>query len=181
MTKCDRGCISNYDNAMEPLVIEELEVQLQKLPVEEAEKINKKEAIAFALNRLPPLYSTTEEGWYWQQERALEKFPDLIAKMVAWAIRKTQKKPKGDFIRPLPGPDRALEGNFIRPLPGPNRASEAALEELKKLLVCQDLSWENLAGVVEATLIATGQRKINWDSYKPHKIAAKFPDIDAVK
>lgn len=161
MTKWPAGEISNYGNAMEPLVIEELEVQLQKLPVEAVEKINKNEAIAYALNRLPALYSTTEEGWYWQQERAREKLADLIAKVVGWAIRKTQK-PKG---------------NFIKPLPNPNTASEAALERLKKLLVCEELSWENLPDVVEETLMENAEEKISLNGYKSRRFGVQLPKV----
>ena len=162
MSKWPEEEISNYRNAMEPLVIEELEFQLQNLPVEAAEKINKTEAIAYALNRVPPLYSTTQEGWYWQQQRAREKFLDLIAKAVAWAIKRTQKPNK----------------NFIRPLPNPHATSEAALERLKNLLVCEELSWDNLPDVVEETLTATAAEKISLDCYQRRQIVAKLPYLD---
>lgn len=42
-----------YGNAMEPLVVAELEKQMQSLPSELVQSINISEAIAYALNRLP--------------------------------------------------------------------------------------------------------------------------------
>ena len=90
-----------YGNAMEPLVVAELEKQMQSLPSELAESINLSEAIAYALNRLPPLYSTTEQGWYWQQQRAQETFADLIIKAVGWGLAAVQRKPSRANISPL--------------------------------------------------------------------------------
>lgn len=153
MTKWPEGEVSNYRNAMEPLIIEELELQLQNMPAEEVEKINKAEAIAYSLNRLPVLYATTQEGWDWQQERARESFPDLIAKFVSRGILRS-RQPRGDWTTPLPKE---------------NTDAEIALEELKKLLVWKDLSWENLVEVVEETLLKTAEGKISWHSYLSHK------------
>lgn len=59
--------VLRYRNAMDPLVIEEIESQWQNLGIELGEFINKADAIAYALNRLLPLYATTQEGWHWQQ------------------------------------------------------------------------------------------------------------------
>lgn len=90
-----------YGNAMEPLVVAELEKQMQSLPSELAESINLSEAIAYALNRLPPLYSTSEQGWYWQQQRAQETFADLITKAVGWGLAAVQRQPERANISPL--------------------------------------------------------------------------------
>mgnify|MGYP006302417565 CR=1 FL=1 len=86
--------ISPFKNAMEPLVIAEIDRQLTNFPLEVVQSINKTDAIAYTLNRLPPLYSTTKEGWDWQQERAKETFAALISKVAAWGIRAAQRKNK---------------------------------------------------------------------------------------
>ncbi|MFB2896593.1 late competence development ComFB family protein [Aerosakkonemataceae cyanobacterium BLCC-F50] len=84
--------LSLYRNAMELLAIEEIEQQLQNLPKNLAESINRNEAIAYALNRLPPLYATSLEGYFWQQKRARETLKDLISKAASWGIKAAQGK-----------------------------------------------------------------------------------------
>ncbi|NET48004.1 MAG: late competence development ComFB family protein, partial [Merismopedia sp. SIO2A8] len=51
---------------------------------------------AYALNRLPPLYATTEEGADYQRSRAKEELQDLIAEKVDEAIARNMKQP--DFF-----------------------------------------------------------------------------------
>lgn len=100
--------ISPYRNAMELLAIEEIEQQLKNLPLDIAESINKDEAIAYTLNRLPPLYATTLEGYFWQQKRARETLKDLISKAASWGIKAAQRKRElrsyGDAISNPPHP-----------------------------------------------------------------------------
>ncbi|WP_413278512.1 late competence development ComFB family protein [Floridanema evergladense] len=79
---------------METLVIEEIERQLQSLPENLAGTINPTEATAYALNRLPPLYATTSEGYFWQQKRAKETLKDLISKAASWGIKAAQRERK---------------------------------------------------------------------------------------
>ncbi len=55
-----------YRNALEPLVIQEVNRQVERLPAKllkcvGIEKI-KAQAIAYALNRLPAMYDTRERG-----------------------------------------------------------------------------------------------------------------------
>lgn len=83
---------SPYRNAMELLVTEEIEQQLQNLPLNIVESINKYEAMAYALNRLPPLYATSLDGYFWQQKQARETLKDLIYKAASWGIKAAQRK-----------------------------------------------------------------------------------------
>lgn len=94
MTKQQPPPTHSYFNAMETLAIEEIDRQLQRLSVEVVNSINKGDAIAYALNRLPPLYSTTQEGWYWQQQRAKETLQDLICKAAGWGINAARREKK---------------------------------------------------------------------------------------
>jgi hypothetical protein len=98
---------SLYRNAMEPLAAQEIEQQMQSLPEDIIKSINKGEAIAYALNRLPPLYATTQEGWYWQQQRARETLQSLISQAASWAIIAVQRK-TSKFSTPLSA-DRTFE------------------------------------------------------------------------
>ncbi|NEO58530.1 MAG: late competence development ComFB family protein [Okeania sp. SIO3B5] len=78
-------------NAMIPLATVEIERQLKRLPNDLLRSINKVDVIAYTLNRLPPLYSTTREGWIWQQELAREKLITMISRMVTLGIKAVQK------------------------------------------------------------------------------------------
>ena len=91
---------TTYLNAMEPLALAEIERQIKCMPSEVVATINLTEAIAYTLNRLPPLYSTTKEGYYWQQKRAEETLMDLIEKVATWGIR-AATRPTKNFVTPL--------------------------------------------------------------------------------
>jgi hypothetical protein len=49
---------------------------------------------AYALNRLPPLYATTEEGANYQRQRAREELQNLIQTQVTEAIARYLDRPK---------------------------------------------------------------------------------------
>lgn len=141
MKKASAG--SSYRNAMEPLAAEEIDRQLETMPGDVAKLINKADAIAYALNRLPSLYSTTEEGWHWQQNRMREKSAELLAQAASWGIRAAQRKNKA----------------FSTPLQEQSEA-EAALEEIKELLGRSDISWQNVVTVVEQAVRPKEWQKI---------------------
>lgn len=67
-----------YRNAVEPLVIQEVDRQVDRLPAKLLKCIDvdqiKAQAIAYALNRLPAMYATSERGWEFQQHKAQEKY-----------------------------------------------------------------------------------------------------------
>ncbi len=75
--------VLHYRNAIEPLVVEEAQRQLEGLPAKLIRYIDLAEVIAYALNRLPALYATSEQGWQRMQARAKNQ---LQAEMVA-AVR----------------------------------------------------------------------------------------------
>ena len=58
------------------------------------------DAIAYALNRLPALYATTEEGWTRQIARANRGLMDLVEMAVDWGINEAHRKRK-PFDTPL--------------------------------------------------------------------------------
>ena len=49
---------------------------------------------AYALNRLPPLYATTEEGANFQRSKAKEELDELISKQVEEAIGRYLDRPE---------------------------------------------------------------------------------------
>lgn len=132
---------------MEPLVIAEYERQVRQLPPKIVQYINQAEVVAYALNRLPALYATSERGWEQQQARANRDLAKDIVAAVRQAIAAVQRDPIRS-TKPL-----KLEGD---------RDANEALQELKELLRLHDLSWQNVADAVERELIRTARGEITW-------------------
>ncbi|MFB2935949.1 late competence development ComFB family protein [Aerosakkonemataceae cyanobacterium BLCC-F154] len=82
-----------YRNAIEPMVVQEVEYQLRQLPPKILKYIDPIQVIAYALNRLPALYATSEEGWHWQQVRAKTKLKGQITTAVRQALIAVQTDP----------------------------------------------------------------------------------------
>ncbi|QIZ69984.1 late competence development ComFB family protein [Oxynema aestuarii] len=86
-----------YKNAIEPLVVEEVQRQMQRLPVKLLNSLNRDEimsqAIAYALNRLPSMYATSERGWHFQYQKAIEQFRPQIVTAVRQALAAIQRDP----------------------------------------------------------------------------------------
>lgn len=87
-------------NAMEELVLEEIERQFRNLPPELVQSINPIDVLTYALNRLPPLYASTEEGYEWQQQQARKSMKGFIYRMVKLSVKVSQRKAKV-FSAPL--------------------------------------------------------------------------------
>ncbi|MFB2839786.1 late competence development ComFB family protein [Floridanema evergladense] len=83
----------NYINVLEAIVIEEVERQMEKLSPHLAQYINPEQAIAYALNRLPSLYATSEEGWRRQQIKAKTELKNQIKMAVRQGLAAVQKDP----------------------------------------------------------------------------------------
>ena len=82
-----------YRNVIEPLVAEEVQRQLENLSPELVSYINPEQAIAYALNRLPALYATSEEGWNRQQQKAKTELAQQIALAVKSALKAVYQNP----------------------------------------------------------------------------------------
>ncbi|MBR8834246.1 MAG: late competence development ComFB family protein [Stigonema ocellatum SAG 48.90 = DSM 106950] len=132
---------------MEILVVEEVEKQVQSLPSRIAKSIKASEVTAYALNRLPGLYATSKRGWQRQLNRGRTELYDRITVAVRQAIVAVQRDPLRSDT-PLSFDDE--------------NGSVVALQKLKILLQCEDLTWENLADVVEESLLDTLRGKITW-------------------
>jgi len=137
----------NSRNVMEALVVEEVERQCKALPYKIAKSTSPTEVTAFALNRLPALYATSKRGWQRQLQRGKTEFQPQIATAVRQGIMAVQRDPLRSES-PL---------NFQE-----EDAAAIALQDLKLLLQCEDLSWQNLNVVVKQALIDTLRGKITW-------------------
>ncbi|HAC63169.1 MAG TPA: competence protein ComFB [Cyanothece sp. UBA12306] len=105
-----------FINVMEELVLSEAISRMAEL---ETKNTNQADAsgknlanpdvgdiAAYALNRLPPLYATTEEGAQYQRQRAKEELQTLIVQQVEEGIRRYIECPIVPDRNPLEKPDR---------------------------------------------------------------------------
>ncbi len=84
---------TGYLNVIESLVAQEVERQLRHLPPHLVTYIRRDEVIAYALNRLPPMYATSIEGWQRQQRRAKSECLDRIVRAVRQGLAAVQRDP----------------------------------------------------------------------------------------
>ncbi|WP_199290311.1 late competence development ComFB family protein [Leptolyngbya sp. FACHB-36] len=141
-----------YRNVMETLVVEEVEKQFKLLPVKLANCLSKVEVIAYALNRLPSLYATSQKGWQQHRSRAHKELSHQVVAAVRQAIAAVRRDPIRSTL-PLRA-DAAQE-------------AQIALQGLKELLRREELSWSTLVNVVEHTLIRTSRGDITWRKQAP--------------
>jgi hypothetical protein len=93
-----------FINVMEELVLTEAISRVATLEAEGEGTVDLGDIAAYALNRLPPLYATTEEGASYQRLRAQEDhLIELIAQQVEEAIARYLERP--DFY-----PERRVLG-----------------------------------------------------------------------
>jgi hypothetical protein len=119
-----------FINVMEELVIEEAIAWAGEIERVARDTPDIGDIAAYALNRLPPLYATTEEGASYQRQRAREDLLEMIQNAVREAI--------GRFsTRPVVNPDRV-------PITKPAR--EDTLSSLHGLLKSHAVDYESRPG-----------------------------------
>lgn len=100
-----------YRNAVEPLVVEEVQRQMLELPPQLVRYINPAQVIAYALNRLPPLYATSERGWKLQQQRVEKELHSQLMMAVHQGIAAVQRDPLRT-ASPMTNPDDTRNRGF---------------------------------------------------------------------
>jgi hypothetical protein len=83
-----------FINVMEELVLSEAVARVAEIEASTNNVLDLGDIAAYALNRLPPLYATTEEGAAYQRERALADLHPLIAQQVKEAIERNLDRPE---------------------------------------------------------------------------------------
>jgi hypothetical protein len=102
---------NSYKNVMELLVDSEIDRQTHDYPQEDAQGINRIEVAAYALNHLPPLYASSQEGVEIQLKRGETEFGELTTVAVAQALEVITQKPDR-FVTPL-RPIAEIEAELI--------------------------------------------------------------------
>ena len=82
-----------FINVMEELVLTEAVAQIAQIEAVSDRVLDVGDIAAYALNRLPPLYATTEEGARYQRQRAREELSELITQQVKDAIARNLDRP----------------------------------------------------------------------------------------
>ncbi len=75
-----------FINVMEELVLSNVIDKVAEIEVTSESSLDVGDITAYALNRLPPLYATTEEGAKYQREKAKTELYELISQQVSEAI-----------------------------------------------------------------------------------------------
>jgi len=77
-----------FINVMEELVLSEAIARVAEIEENSDQTLDVGDIAAYALNRLPPLYATTEEGAQFQRSRAKEELQALISNQIKAAIER---------------------------------------------------------------------------------------------
>ena len=83
-----------FINVMEELVLSDAISSVAEIEQTSDTSLDVGDIAAYALNRLPPLYATTEEGANYQRQRAREELQELIQEQVAEAIARYLDRPE---------------------------------------------------------------------------------------
>ena len=83
-----------FINVMEELVLTEAISQVAEVEGKTDKTLDLGDVAAYALNRLPPLYATTEEGANYQRENARADLTELIAQQVMESIGRSLNQPE---------------------------------------------------------------------------------------
>lgn len=141
--------VPTYQNVMEVLVNEEVDRQMKQIPPKLVEYIDRVEVATYALNRLPPLYASSQEGQRHQQVRGKQKYNNEISTAVRQAFAAVQRDP---LRRSTPlTREEAAEYEMAR----------AALEQIQQLLPHKKVSWHNLVNVVQQSLTKTAGIRVH--------------------
>ena len=132
------GTIYRYSNILESLVSAIIERRIQRLDESLQQKISVDDVAAYVLNRLPPMYATTRRGLQNLRQRIKSEMTNQIIEIVKEALGKV-----------INAPERALS-----PLPFEkfNLELEDTLVLLREMLGREDITWRNVAEVVEESL-----------------------------
>jgi hypothetical protein len=143
-SQSDKVISQTHKNAMELLVAEEIKKQLESLSSQDKDFINQVEVATHALNRLPSLYASSEEGISWQKRKGQKEYQKQITDTVREALEIVQKDP-ARFSTPLV----SSEQQEIQ------EAKEALQELLEWLWMYQseisqsDVSWRELINFIK--------------------------------
>ena len=122
-----------YRNVMEELVEEEIDKQTRNIKPETAKALNRIDVVSYALNRLPPLYASSQEGVYRQKQRGQQQFGQRLRAAVHQSLKVVAQQPTRVTTPLLPQEEVEAEMHIAR----------MALEELADSMSDLDLEMED--------------------------------------
>jgi hypothetical protein len=144
-----------HKNVMEDLVYEEIVRQLRHYPKNLAGYINNVEVATYALNRLPALYASSQNGQSQQIQMARKKYKDQVISAVRRAIAAVEREP----LR--------VSAPIVSDLENHYDLSKTLLTELQTLLQQrnlldypnQEVTLENAVGILKKAF-----KKMEWST-----------------
>jgi hypothetical protein len=144
-----------HKNVMEDLVYEEIVRQLRHYPKNLAGYINNVEVATYALNRLPALYASSQNGQSQQIQMARKKYKDQVISAVRRAIAAVERDP----LR--------VSAPIVSDLENHYDLSKTLLTELQTLLQQrnlldypnQEVTLENAVGILKKAF-----KKMEWST-----------------
>lgn len=133
-----------HRNVMELLVADEIERQIVRLPSNIKKFINPIEVATYALNRLPALYASSQQGFNKQKLKGRSEYSVKITQEVRKGLAAVQQ----DLLRsstPLLSENESEMDKSIK-------EAKAALQELADYLPEKDLTWKNVVRLVKPIL-----------------------------
>jgi archaellum component FlaC len=131
-------------NVMEILVSEEIDRQINRLPNNIKQYLNPIEVATYALNRLPPLYASSQQGFNKQKLKGRSEHSVQITQEVRKGLAAIQK----DLLRSSIPLMAQTERNIDQDIQEANQA----LRELAQFLPERDISWKNIVKLVKPLL-----------------------------
>jgi len=135
-------------NVLEDLAKQEINNQLTHMANVLPRKVGIDDVCAYVLNRLPPLYATTEQGVIWQTQKAKEQLSSQIESTVIQSLMTLGKTP-----RRLADPIPLLKFE---------EECEQAISELRLIFQREDITWRNIANLAEYAIAHERQGMTYW-------------------
>ncbi|MFM7889053.1 MAG: late competence development ComFB family protein [Pseudanabaena sp.] len=135
-------------NVLEDIVQQEVKKQLAHMANVLPRKVRIDDVSAYVLNRLPPMYATTEQGIAWQTQKSKEQIASQIESTVIQSIMALSKMPRR-LADPLP-------------LLKFKEDCEQAIKELRLIFQRDDITWHNIANLAEYAITHERQGMTYW-------------------
>jgi len=150
-------------NVMEILVSEEIERQIVRLPNNIRKFINTVEVATYALNRLPPLYASSQQGFNKQKLKGRSEYNVKITQEVRKGFAAIQQ----DLLRSSTPLLAEKDGEIDQSIAD----AQAALKELADYLPEKDRTWKNIVKLVKPLLAELKEE--NDAEFKARKVRSK--------
>ena len=162
---------TNYSNIMEILVEKEVEKQLSQINPRALKFIDPIQVSTFALNRLPSLYASSQEGKYKQTQRVInnKNLQLEITKAVRQGIAAVQRDPLRKST-PLPQEDENID--HLNKALNTLKELETLLKEKKLMVKNKELNWTNVVHYVNFAL--ENATILNMSAEQKQKIIKRF-------